>query len=126
LAHAAAIASALRGGISGRLTRLVDRARYNGSAHWEAHGADGAIAKLGETSATPGTAPIGDIISLATAQTESAMGDDEACKALLRALVEKSFAGVVPSALGRTTLQPPLPETPAYEALSGVTRVRPR
>jgi hypothetical protein len=79
---------------------------------------DGAIAKLGETSATPGTAPIGDIISLATAQTESAMGDDEACKELLRALVRKSFTGVDLNAPGRTTLQPPLPQTPAYEALS--------
>jgi hypothetical protein len=126
LAHAAAIASALRGGISGRLTRLVDRARYNGSAHWEAHGADGAIAELGETSATPGTAPIGEIISLATAQTESAMGDDEACRELPRALVEKSFTGVVPTALGRTTLQPPLPGTPAYYALGGSETVNPR
>jgi hypothetical protein len=105
---------------------LEGGAKDDGSAHWEAHGADGAIAKLGETSATPGTAPIGDIISLATAQTESAMGDDEACKKLLRELVTQSFNGVDRTTLGRTTLQPPLPGTPAYEALSGVTRVRPR
>ena len=91
-----------------------------GSAHWEAHGADGAIAKLGEGVATPGTAPIGDIISVATAQTEIAMGDDEACKELLRAQFAKSFDGVNRNALGRTTLQPPEPGTPAFEALSGV------
>jgi len=105
---------------------LEGGAKDDGSAHWEAHGADGAIAKLGETSATPGTAPIGKIISLATAQTESAMGDDEACKELLRKLVAKSFVGVDRNAPGRTTLQPPKEGTPAYYALSGVGTNQPK
>jgi hypothetical protein len=97
---------------------LEGGAKDDGSAHWEAHGADGVIDLLGKNAPAAGTAPIGEIMTFSTWQTQWASRNDPACQELIRQQVEKSFTGVNPNAPGRTTLQPPLPRTPAYRVLS--------
>ena len=101
---------------------LQGNAKHDGSAHWEAHGADQLIADLGnnhpDTPAYPvGTAPIGEIMEVSKAQTISVRKE---CAAQIEKGVSEEFANTNLNTLGRTYPDSRFPpSTNTVPALSG-------
>ncbi|SDA32875.1 protein of unknown function [Methylobacterium sp. UNC378MF] len=97
---------------------LQGNAKDDGSEHFEAHGADSEIEKLGnhpDTLLMPkGTAFIEDIRDKSTRQVIKLRED---CAEQISAVVSSEFSGINPNTLGRTTIDR-LPTGTALRALS--------
>lgn len=112
--------SAIEGTISMAIC-LKGNAKDDGSEHYEAHGADAQIEKLGnnhgDSPAIPkGTARIEDIRTAAEEQTIFARPE---CAAQIKVGLKTEFADTNPNILGRTTVDR-LPTGNALTALSNL------
>jgi hypothetical protein len=94
---------------------LLGGASTSGTQHNTAHQADATICAAGANSATPGTLPVGYVM---TESTSSAIAARPDCAGLIETAVTTAFNGVDPNALCRAKMMPIKPGSPAYDILN--------